>query len=79
MINESEFKRKKKARKQREISDGELTFSERTAARKLGISYPTINRYRAQSMISFFRVGSRILYDEECLKEFLQRRRQAAA
>ena len=70
---------KRKARKVREIHDGELVFSERTAARKLGISYPTINRYRTAGLISFFRVGSRILYDQNCLQEFLNKHRKAAA
>lgn len=58
--------------------DGELTFDERRAARKLNLSDRTLRRYRKQSLIPFYRVGSRILYDDSCLLEFLNKQRQSA-
>jgi hypothetical protein len=56
-----------------------LTFDEKSAAVKIGVSYRQLIRYRAQGLISFYRVGARILYDDQCLQEFLAERRQAAA
>ena len=58
---------------------GALTFNERLAARKIGVSYRSILRYREAGMISFFRVGGRVLYDDQCVLEFLEKNRRTAA
>jgi excisionase family DNA binding protein len=63
--------------KKRNFNDGELTFTERTAARRLGVSPMTVRRYREKGEMPFYRVGSRILLDDSCIQEFLKRRRQA--
>jgi len=78
MNDEATFQQRKAA-KRRQIHDGELTFGEQTAAKKIGVSHQSIERYRKQGLISFFRVGSRILYDDSCLQEFLQKHRRNVA
>jgi excisionase family DNA binding protein len=64
--------------KKRSIVDGTMTFGEKTMAKKLGVSYMTVFRKRKAKEISFFRVGHRILYNDECLREFLAKSREAA-
>lgn len=66
----------RKPRKQRKVTDGNLTFTEKTAAKKLGIAYITLFRKRQAGLIPFYRIGSRILYDDACLTEFLRRNLQ---
>ena len=63
--------------KKRNFDDGELTFTERTAARRLRVSPMTVRRYRERGEMPFYRVGSRILLDDSCIQEFLKKRRQA--
>lgn len=50
--------------------DGKL-YSEREAAEKLGISRITLLRMRQAKRISFFRIGTRVLYSEDHLRTFL--------
>jgi excisionase family DNA binding protein len=69
----------KTKRKPRRITDGTTVFGEPTAARKLGVSYPTIFRLRKAGEIPFYRIGNRVLYDDRCLAEFLERSRRPAA
>jgi hypothetical protein len=66
-------------KKRRKIVDGKLTFTERNAAKRLGISYMTLFRRRKAGEIGFFRIGSRVVYDDRCLIEFLERHKQEAA
>lgn len=65
--------------RKRPLADQEITFDERRAAKKIGVSYRSMVRYREQRLISFYRVGARILYDDSCLQEFLAKHRQVAA
>ena len=65
------------ARKPRKRADEKLTFGEAAAARRLGVSYSTLLRRRMKGLVPFYRVGSRVLYDDECLAEFLQKSRVA--
>ncbi len=66
-------------RKPRKRVDEKLTYGEEAAARRLGVSYSTLLRRRMKGLVPFYRVGSRVLYDDECLAEFLEKSRQAAA
>jgi excisionase family DNA binding protein len=75
-MNEPSAVAKKNARK---VVDGQLTYTERSAAKRLGVSYMTLFRMRRAGQIGFFRVGSRVLYDDRCLTEFLERHRRQAA
>jgi len=49
----------------------EKRFTEKEAAKILGISQMTLIRRRNEGAIRFYRVGSRILYGERHLEEFL--------
>lgn len=66
-------------RKRRNFDDGEITFTEKTAAKRLGISYITLLRHRRKGLVPFYRCGSRVLYDDSCLEEFLAKSRRSAA
>lgn len=46
-------------------------LSERQAAKRLGIARITLLRARGAGRIRFFRIGTRVLYCEEQLTEFL--------
>ncbi len=63
----------------RKAGESELTFDERQAAKKIGVSDRTLRRYRKKAEIPFFRIGSVVRYDMGCVEEFLARRRQPAA
>ncbi len=63
----------------RKAGESELTFDERVAAQKIGVSDRTLRRYRRRAQITFFRVGARVLYSDACLEEFLERSRRPAA
>ncbi len=65
--------------KPRKKDDGRLTFDEPTAARRLGVSYHTLLRRRMKGLVPFYRVGTRVLYDDKCLTEILEKSRRAAA
>jgi len=47
-------------------------FSEKQAATRLGVARITLLRAREAGRIRFFRIGTRVLYCEEQLTEFLQ-------
>jgi excisionase family DNA binding protein len=47
-------------------------LSEKQAAKRLGIARITLLRARADGRIRFFRIGTRVLYCEEHLMEFLK-------
>jgi excisionase family DNA binding protein len=47
-------------------------LSEKQAAKRLGVARITLLRARAGGRIRFFRIGSRVLYCEEQLMEFLK-------
>jgi excisionase family DNA binding protein len=46
-------------------------LSEKQAAKRLGIAHITLLRAREAGRIKFFRIGTRVLYSEEQLTEFL--------
>ena len=46
-------------------------LSEKQAAKRLGIARITLLRAREAGRIKFFRIGTRVLYSEEQLTEFL--------
>jgi excisionase family DNA binding protein len=46
-------------------------LSEKQAAKRLGVARITLLRARGEGRIRFFRIGTRVLYDEEQLAEFL--------
>jgi len=46
-------------------------LSEKQAAKRLGVARITLLRARADGRIRFFRIGTRVLYKEEQLAEFL--------
>lgn len=48
-------------------------LSEKQAAKRLGIARITLLRARAGGRIRFFRIGTRVLYNEEQLAEFLEK------
>lgn len=47
-------------------------LSEKQAAARLGVARITLLRAREAGRIRFFRIGTRVLYSEEQLTEFLQ-------
>lgn len=53
------------------VSSGEY-LSESTAARELGISRITLFRARHAGRISYYRIGSRVVYSRQHLADFLQ-------
>lgn len=63
----------------RKAGESELTFDERRAAKKIGVSDRTLRRYRKKAQIPFFRIGCLVRYDNSCVEEFLAKRRQPAA
>ncbi len=65
-------------RKPRKRADEKLTYGEAAAARRLGVSYSTLLRRRMEGRVSFYRIGNRVLYDDKCLNEFLEKSRVAA-
>ena len=46
-------------------------LSEKQAAKRLGVARITLLRARGAGRIRFFRIGTRVLYDDEQLGEFL--------
>ena len=48
-------------------------LSEKQAAKRLGVARITLLRARGAGRIRFFRIGTRVLYSEEQLIEFLTR------
>ncbi len=48
-------------------------LSEKEAARWLGISRITLLRTRQAGRIGFYRIGTRVLFEERHLREFLAR------
>jgi excisionase family DNA binding protein len=48
-------------------------LSEKQAAKRLGVARITLLRARADGRIRFFRIGTRVLYDEEQITDFLAR------
>lgn len=48
----------------------EILFSEREAARLLGVSRITVLRMRQQGRIGFYRIGTRVLFDRNHIAEF---------
>lgn len=52
-------------------SEDNKLYSEREAAAKLGVSRITLLRMRQAKKISFFRIGTRVLYSEDHLRAFL--------
>jgi excisionase family DNA binding protein len=48
-------------------------LSEKQAAKRLGVARITLLRARAGGRIRFFRIGTRVLYNEEQLAEFLDK------
>jgi excisionase family DNA binding protein len=50
----------------------EALLSEKEAAARLGISRITLLRMRAANRISFFRIGTRVLFSEDHLRTFLE-------
>jgi excisionase family DNA binding protein len=52
-------------------NDNEKLYSEREAAAKSGVSRITIMRARQAGRISFYRIGTRVLYSDEHLRAFL--------
>jgi excisionase family DNA binding protein len=47
-------------------------LSEKQAAKRLGVARITLLRARGDGRIRFFRIGTRVLYSDEHLVEFLQ-------
>lgn len=47
-------------------------LSEKQAAKRLGVARITLLRARADGRIRFFRIGTRVLYCEEQLIDFLK-------
>ena len=47
------------------------TLTESAAARMLGVSKITLQRLRNRGEISHFRIGARVLYSPEHLKDYL--------
>jgi excisionase family DNA binding protein len=52
-------------------SDHKDLLSEKQAAERLGIARITLLRAREAGRIRFFRIGTRVLYSEEHISEFL--------
>lgn len=55
------------------------TMSEKEFARRVGISRITAWRLRRAGKLSHYRIGTRILYGERHIAEFLQRHEQQAS
>ena len=54
-----------------EDQNGHNLMSEKQAAVRLGISRITLLRAREAGRIRFFRIGTRVLYNQEQLNDFL--------
>jgi len=52
--------------------DNHNLMSEKQAAARLGISRITLLRAREAGRIRFFRIGTRVLYNQEQLNDFLR-------
>lgn len=61
-----------------EYNPNERYLDETTCAARLGISRMTLLRARQRGEVSFFRVGSRVLYAPRHIQEFLQSRERVA-
>jgi DNA-binding transcriptional MerR regulator len=48
------------------------TLNESAAARMLGVSKVTLQRLRKRKLISHFRIGARVLYSPEHIRDFLK-------
>jgi excisionase family DNA binding protein len=53
------------------MNDNSNLMSEKQAAARMGISRITLLRAREAGRIRFFRIGVRVLYNQEQLNEFL--------
>jgi excisionase family DNA binding protein len=53
-------------------AEGQLRSAYHTATR-LGVSKPTLCRLMQRGEIGFYRVGTRVLFSDEHIKEFLNR------
>lgn len=49
-----------------------ITFDRKEAAQKLGISVITLDRELAKRRIPHFRVGRRVLFTEELLRQYIE-------
>lgn len=54
-----------------DYQDSHNLMSEKQAAARLGISRITLLRAREAGRIRFFRIGTRVLYNQEQLNDFL--------
>lgn len=54
-----------------------LTLNRKEAARKLGISVVTLDREIARRRIRHFRVGRRVLFTDELLREYITQKTEA--
>lgn len=54
------------------------SFSEKEAAASLGVCKLTLSRARKRGEVSFFRIGSRVVYSEGHLRDYLAAREQRA-
>ena len=54
-----------------DYQDNHNLMSEKQAAARLGISRITLLRAREAGRIRFFRIGTRVLYNQEQLNDFL--------
>jgi excisionase family DNA binding protein len=50
---------------------GQLTFSRREAARRLGISVVTLDRELARNRVPHLRIGRRVLFTERLLQRYI--------
>ena len=56
-----------------QTSIDKITFDRKEAARRLGISVPTIDREFELRRIARFRIGRRVLFTDEHLEEYIRR------
>lgn len=61
------------ARSWKQPKDIPIYFSEKQAAKRLGVARITLLRARGTGRIRFFRIGTRVLYSDEQLADFLAR------
>jgi excisionase family DNA binding protein len=55
-----------------------MLFSKKQAAEKLGISEKTLSRKVIEGTITFYKIGRRILFDQNSLDEFIAKCRRNA-
>ncbi len=53
-------------------------YSERDAAKAIGVSISTLRRARQAGRLRFYRIGARVLYSREHLVEFLESTERSA-